>query len=225
MRRSLSKLAFFILLGAIVNLAVAYSSVFLFREYDSVKIQTIKYLDGDSQKLISNKSFCSEQIFYDHLQMTSHRLANKFPGEVISASPFDWSRLRRHCPKEFVVFQECAHGWPLYCLKWYANYGEIKGGFEFGEPSTYKQVINSWNGKSSNQMQTLTVVPYLPIWKGLIFNTLFYAALLWLLTLGPFDVRRMIRLKRGHCTKCGYDLRSDFEAGCPECGWGRKAEA
>ena len=66
--------------------------------------------------------------------------------------------------------------------------------------------------------------PLLPIWPGFIMNTLFYAAMLWLLITGPFVLRRLIRRKRGHCIKCGYDLRGDFDAGCPECGWNREAE-
>jgi len=33
--------------------------------------------------------------------------------------------------------------------------------------------------------------------------------------------RRVRRTKRGRCPRCGYDLRGDMNAGCPECGWGR----
>ncbi len=33
--------------------------------------------------------------------------------------------------------------------------------------------------------------------------------------------KRLLRRRRGHCVACGYDLRSDFSQGCPECGWGR----
>ncbi len=53
---------------------------------------------------------------------------------------------------------------------------------------------------------------------GFAINTVFYAAILWLLTLGPFTARRMIRRKRGRCIKCGYDLRGAEHAVCPECG-------
>ncbi len=65
-------------------------------------------------------------------------------------------------------------------------------------------------------------IPFQLLWVGFAINTIFYAAILWLLTLGPFTARRMIRRKRGHCIKCGYDLRGDFSAGCPECGWRRE---
>ena len=67
-----------------------------------------------------------------------------------------------------------------------------------------------------------TLLSLRPIWSGFAINTIFYAAILWLLTLGPFTARRMIRRKRGLCIKCGYDLRGDFSSGCPECGWQRE---
>ncbi|MEE9129392.1 MAG: hypothetical protein V3T84_05190 [Phycisphaerales bacterium] len=64
------------------------------------------------------------------------------------------------------------------------------------------------------------VLPLRPIWLGFAINTVFYAAILWLLTLGPFTARRHIRRKRGLCLKCGYDLRGAEHEACPECGFG-----
>jgi hypothetical protein len=64
-----------------------------------------------------------------------------------------------------------------------------------------------------------------PLWSGFVFNTLFYAIILWLLIPGPFVLRRLIRIKRGRCPKCGYDLRGAPSGGCPECGWNRAARA
>ncbi len=66
-------------------------------------------------------------------------------------------------------------------------------------------------------------LPFRPIWPGFAINTIFYAAILGMLWLSPFVVRRVIRRNRGRCIKCGYDLRGDFSAGCPECGWRREA--
>ena len=71
------------------------------------------------------------------------------------------------------------------------------------------------------------LLPLKPIWPGFAINTLFYAMTLWMLfALGgtPFALRRRLRVKRGLCPKCAYDLRGDGHpaAGdvCPECGWG-----
>ena len=72
-------------------------------------------------------------------------------------------------------------------------------------------------------------LPLVVIWPGFIINTLFYALILWLLVCGPFALRRLIRLKRGRCPKCGYDLRGQppevGATGCPECGWNRQPNA
>ncbi len=71
--------------------------------------------------------------------------------------------------------------------------------------------------------RSMRVIPLRPIWPGFAINTISYAALLWLLFFGSLTARRIIRRKRGHCIKCGYDLRGDFSAGCPECGWQRES--
>ena len=61
------------------------------------------------------------------------------------------------------------------------------------------------------------VIPFQPIWPGFAFNTIFYAAILWL-PLAPFQLRRYMRVKHGHCIKCGYDLGHADHRACPECG-------
>ncbi len=59
-------------------------------------------------------------------------------------------------------------------------------------------------------------IPLRPIWPGFAVNTLFYAAILWLLIPGPFALRRFLRLRRGLCPKCAYP--SGESAVCSECG-------
>ena len=55
-----------------------------------------------------------------------------------------------------------------------------------------------------------------PIWSGFVINTIFYAAVLWLLIPGPFVLRRFIRRLRELCPGCGYPMgESDV---CSECG-------
>ena len=70
------------------------------------------------------------------------------------------------------------------------------------------------------------VFAFRPIWARFAINTIFYAAILWLLTLGPFTTRRFIRRKRGRCIKYGYDLRGTTHMIiCSECGHEVRAEA
>ena len=75
------------------------------------------------------------------------------------------------------------------------------------------------------------VLPFHPLWPGFAINTVFYAAILWMLFAAPFALRRRIReggrRRRGLCVNCAYDLRGavggaegagDGSTTCPECG-------
>lgn len=62
------------------------------------------------------------------------------------------------------------------------------------------------------------VLPYLPLWRGLILNTLFYAAIWWALLAVPRLIRRTRRARKGLCRSCGYDMRGLANTPCPECG-------
>src|SRR5436190_180033 len=63
---------------------------------------------------------------------------------------------------------------------------------------------------------THSLLPYFVLPSGFIFNTIFYAAILWLLFAAPFALRRRIRARRGQCPGCAYPIgTSDV---CTECG-------
>jgi hypothetical protein len=55
-----------------------------------------------------------------------------------------------------------------------------------------------------------------PLWRGIAANTLFYAAILWLLYAGLFVLRRGVRSRRGLCPKCAYPMGEADT--CTECG-------
>ncbi len=59
-------------------------------------------------------------------------------------------------------------------------------------------------------------LPFRPIWPSFLVNTLFYAALLWALIAGPFALRWLLRLRRGLCPKCAYPMGESSV--CTECG-------
>ncbi len=60
------------------------------------------------------------------------------------------------------------------------------------------------------------LIPLRPIWVGFALNTVFYAALVWLLIAGLSTLRRFLRLRRGLCPKCAYPMGESSV--CTECG-------
>jgi hypothetical protein len=112
-----------------------------------------------------------------------------------------------------------AYGLPMLSMKaWRETYWIRINGDDMGRSRMrdgYSFRSQPWAGGS----QTIyPVLAFRPIWPGFLLNTLFYALILWLLILGPFMLRRFIRIRRGRCPKCGYDLRGAEHHRCPECG-------
>jgi len=63
------------------------------------------------------------------------------------------------------------------------------------------------------------VLPVEVLWPGFAVNTLFYAAVLWMMFLAPFALRQMIRRRRGgrgQCVMCAYPIGTNQQ--CTECG-------
>ena len=112
-------------------------------------------------------------------------------------------------------------GWPLRALQgelWLLeleDYPDVlpRWFFESRFAIANVRVFNSWRGRMLKDNRLLA---YLPVWPGFAMNTLIYAVILWLLTLGPFALRRLIRRRRGLCPKCAYPMGES--AVCSECG-------
>ncbi len=67
-------------------------------------------------------------------------------------------------------------------------------------------------------LMTERVVPYRPLWGGLVANTLIYGSIWWVLLFGVASTRRALRRRHGRCGSCGYRLSPDLGERCPECG-------
>jgi hypothetical protein len=67
---------------------------------------------------------------------------------------------------------------------------------------------------------TTRQVPLRPLWPGFAINTIFYAAMLWLLWIAPGKIRRFIRIRGHRCPACGYQIAPGGGIGpvCSECG-------
>ena len=186
MKRRLFKLVVFVLLGAIVNVAVAWGCA---------------VPSSANTTLLKARSFDkSGRALWQRLAMEGwpSRPSKSKEGSRFGVTLRYWSAIVRNTDtvQGYYMWEKRA-GWPMRAV---ASYGRF-------------------DGNDRDELWILGGLPLGPIWPGFAINTTFYAAILWLLALGPFTARRMIRRKYGHCIKCGYDLRGHSGGGaCPECG-------
>ena len=68
-----------------------------------------------------------------------------------------------------------------------------------------------------------SALPLRAIWPVFALNTIFYAAILWMLVAGAFALRRFSRARRGLCPTCAYPMGQS--ATCTECGKPRPRRA
>ncbi len=110
---------------------------------------------------------------------------------------------------------QVAGGWPLRCVvgeRWYRK-------LEFSQGLVKPHCIMSVDATTwplGKVPKTVRLLPLKPLWPGFAINTIFYAAILWLLFAAPGFMRRRYRIKRGLCPSCAYPVgASDV---CTECG-------
>jgi len=109
-----------------------------------------------------------------------------------------------------------ARGWPMLSMQAHWNGSD-----------TAHEHVHRWRwgiALSGNVVKSakriaygdLKVLPLRPMWPGFVVNTLFYAAIVWLIFLAPFQLRRASRTRRGRCSACGYPIGASPV--CTECG-------
>ncbi len=259
MKRRVFKLVVFVLLGAIVNVAVAWGistshayippvedlffSVTSAKGFDKVRLQLtdgeypygtcfsvvledhgngLSIISVERQMYVSGKTWTKsrEEMFGPHLIVArilrpgiEQRVI--IYGKFMPPKPSGLSFLANHGLAQRIV------GWPFKSLYYNPSYFILQSRNDY-TPRQQTREEYVWHlpnvfGKlfpSTDEM----ILPYGIWWPGFAINTIFYAAILWSLTLGPFTARRVIRHKRGLCIKCGYDLRGTEHDVCPECG-------
>jgi len=118
-----------------------------------------------------------------------------------------------------------AHGWPLPAA--YSVSDLSQTGMASRPPGL---TVSATTGRPVARFSHLrpffvapfeAVIPLQPIWRGIALDTAAFSAvyvLLAALFLAPFRIRRFLRLRRGLCPACGYDLAGNTSGVCPECG-------
>ena len=239
MKRWLFKVVVFLLLGAIINIAVAWGCI------------RIRFNAPSSYSDAENGGVWEAEGKYNHWLVTRYLR----PGACVISSQWadpdihvtlsgPWPENR---PEPLIPFWASfvappdlpnsvgvwhyrwidARGWP--CLALWAGIAcdttthanndsvEVIGGFALDGPT-----LGSMRSVSINQR----LLPFYPVWYGFALNSTFYAAGIWLCFVFPLAVRRWRRIKRGLCPKCAYPVGASDT--CTECGrpvpWKRNAE-
>ena len=195
MKRRLTKLVAFLLLGAIVNVAVAWGCAltFWYAGYRGTVRHTPEVARELSLRYQPAAADLPVALFegYDEIYFGRRLSIAVADGEV---------------PKKLYTHVVSA-GWPIYSMI---------GVFRIADNES--DIRSLWVLPWEPRVNVIAI-PLRPIWTGFAINTIFYAVIMWVLWSSPFAARRMIRRKRGRCLNCGYDLRGTSEGEvCPECG-------
>ena len=188
MKRRLLILAIFLLLGAVVNVAVAWGCVAVIEPASCCEIAPaeIRAIMG-RQRLVE----------WDRYPKISGDRYRGFGRERVGLRDAT-AGLRRFPARDFLLRETC--GWPFQSLvAWHdAADGLIA-------TRTDRAV-----------MARGILLPIGPVYLGLVLGSAFYASVLWLLISGSFALRRFLRARRGLCPKCAYPMGES--AVCTECG-------
>lgn len=232
-RRIIVRAVAFLLLGAIVNVGVAWalavrpidrSDPFSDRNVDSPRgwfshwddrYATCKNLfirTGEFQAVHDPKRWLGTPLFLSWLDEA------RFPDAIPKWSKFHdegWplSELFVYGETRDVDYLEKACGWPMYAVR----YEWIR---------EFNRSVSEPNATGSHGLLLLparwlpqnleTELPWSPLWPGFAIDTVLYAMILWLITAAPLALRRRWRIRRGLCPACAYPTGASPV--CTECG-------
>ncbi len=231
MKRRLLMIVLFLLLGAVLNVAVAWGCAILIdlRLCTGSPIFTGFSLgrtaSGHDWTVLANQrrggaiigSYVESPGQQGMAQALRQRLAEGAPSLRVPS----WSRaaIPKFDPAVNSRQAQVAEGFGWPWLSLWVSFHEIRPS---GTTGTTTVAVERSTGLAVSSGAKLLdpprALPLGPIWSGFAINTAFYAAILWLLTLGTFAARRLNRRKRGLCVACGYDLSHADHEVCPECG-------
>jgi hypothetical protein len=193
MKRWTQRILVFLLLGAIVNVAVAWGCALW------PQTPSLEYLSSEDRDLLLKQ--CPPDYLSDsgwRANAVGYSLICLGDGHVRDHEDRVMLGLLDDPTREFTIIQT---GLPFHSLQ---SKDEVR--------------ILTFFAVGTVQEGLWDALPHEVLIGGFAINTLFYAAVVWLLFLAPFQFRRWRRIKRGLCPKCAYDQRGSVSPTCPECG-------
>jgi hypothetical protein len=203
MTRLVSRLVLVLLLGAIINVAVAVSLaawVTVSREYIPKDVSAAYWMRyAGSTKAHDSRTRYSEHVLgrgvgYRYIVLSAGYSSPDY-------SPNTWFVVGYH----HIVRASM----PLLCMETDTPHNHDKDRWKLTAPGRIDLEVVQLGERP---------LPVRPLWPGFAINTIFYAAILRLPFAALGTLRRRRRIKRGLCPGCGYDLRGSASLTSPECG-------
>lgn len=233
MKRTVLLIVVFLLIGATINIVVAWSLAIRqpvrmgfgvarerLAEYHYAKVQPEKWI-----RIIERFGEIDAAQGGYAPTVRSWGPVRSLPYETLLP---EWSRIGSLPDTAYqddpfcCTYREVATGWPSLSLRFstLSSYESTDVVQSSGRLQISSAIISDeiWGEKRRE-------LPVHPIAWGFALNTILYAGLAWVLLGSPFWLRRYVRCKRGLCSQCGYDLRGDEHERCPECGTAVKGAA
>jgi hypothetical protein len=211
--------------GAIVNVAVAWGYVAIIKLSDDSNYAEAKCEAGSTEDDFAAgawEAWTFSQLGLElvHISWTNERAWIKPYGDPRSLIPA-WATdlIPTHSERQSTSRRvlAVASGWPLVAMR-----SLVKLPSGFGQEKmivdgiSIPRTIVAPGHPNGYVVGVPRVLPLRYLWPGFAINTIFYAAILWLLFFAPGAVRRTIRRKRGQCPACAYPVGTSPV--CTECG-------
>ena len=216
-KRNLLALALFLLLGAVLNVAVAWA-ITTFTTWPGWPPKPSVSWGTEWPRTVPEHwpelaSSIQGRVFgWSLYQYQAHAMEERQDGELWATEQF--------------VLNIDSVGVPCRALQWelWVDYvlpqdAATSGAYRFDEQpkaTWWLTGIPLSSERFGFGLQSWKRLPIRPLWPGFAVNTLFYAAALWMASRGPFVLRRYVRVRRHLCSACGYPV--GVSAVCTECG-------
>ena len=225
MKRRILKLVVFLLLGAIVNVAVAW-----WCELSTTLTVNIGRINLDQEEAVWPKYLVDANwpppvlAYREKVEGVGVRVTE------MRSDPGTYNDSLSPETDELFIFSVIECGWPFRSLKvhWHGIFGphrEARMSETLARAGWYRGLtppdfVPLYGPRGAHRL------PIVPIAGGFAGNTILYASALWIVFGAPLTlhgiIRRYRRSNRGLCINCGYDLHGASGGGggrvCPECG-------
>jgi hypothetical protein len=246
MRRRLVKIVFLLLAGSVVNVAVAWGCVIrampaslspgdIRAYYATLSSTKLTPKADDDLKQYGWKPRRVHSIYPLGLSVAERHTFGHRSITLMECAQIP-DGVHPHCgnevPDSQTIVIRVSSGFPMYALggECWADYRAPHSSPSFGpfpelDAVSFRYIAILPRAHDfdigGGKLRFVDTLPLRPTMLGFLVNTLFYAAILWLIFAAPWQFRRWRRARRGLCRRCGYDLRGHSSASeriCPECG-------